>query len=1405
MLIRAFLVAGALAALGSALNTEGPTGRPFVLVDDIQVPVDDLHRHETPLGCLTFTGKEKMWPEGKLRYAIATDYTHEGYEAPYLSDNDERIAWAVSHIQAKTCIRFSKCASPYTCAQPFVLFISSSFFCSSPLGMQGGINQITATNCDQGGLAHEILHTLGIMHEQSRNDRDDYVFVNESNITPGLAYNFAKSGASGRDMGAYDYGSIMHYRSDALTVDPAYPSIVAPVPIGQLTGLSRGDIDTIDFLYNGCSEVYEAPICITSKSQAIVHTMLRKDEFVIEFDAECVRGGTMRVDYSINPYRVRESVSFTTSVAEGQNVSDSAKVMLVFHPPPTHIHTEYTLSATFTANTPSAPSTTCSVRVKVESDNGCAGGMAVGVDLENFEVSPSMLDGNAEWVYGPDPMPERPYPWIGGPTSGWEGARYLRVPDQYAGGRSVWMDSLCYNLRQATTVVYSVDIYTFGEYAETGVFTLGISKDETATFTTLWNSSGKQPEVWHRLEFDLAEYIGYGVVMRLDRASLMQAGVDVARMAIDYCTDGLAGSHEESFEAGFGLWEHSYVSAVHWSRNSGPTPTAGTGPLAAYDGAGYIYVESSGNGTGFPRKSAYLISPCYYLQGKAGAQAAFSFAYHMHSAAAADVGSFSVEISENSGLVWRPLWVRSESQADAWQVVSIDMTAYLRVGLQLRFNRVTGSEGLADVAVDRVKMLVQSCDEPEPIPYTESFESGIGRWTQDQSDDIDWTRLSGPTPSTNTGPSYASDGLSYMYVEASGANYPYKSALLTSPCFNLPDVGIVVLTFDYHMYGITTAVELDYGPLALELSGDGGVSWSEVWAKEANQGNGWTHALVSLEGRSGDVRFRFSRVTGSYWSTDAAVDAFRLTPDPCPGGLAGPFSESFEAGFGGWTQSPANDVDWTRYSGGTPSTSTGPSAAAAGFTYVYVEASGTGSPSKRAILNSPCVNLHQAISATFSFSYHMYGQAAEFGQFALEVTANGGASWGVLWSEAAMKGNVWLVAEVDLAAYLGLDVQLRFNRVTGNGWQTDVAVDDVKMAVFYYTAAESIVASHSESFEDEHTVTNLPKEPFSVWTQTTADDLEWTKRSGPTPTVGTGPAAAYNHAYYAYVEASGAGVGYPRKRAVLTGPRYSLREAKSAVFSFAFHLHAATEGAGVGSLTLEVSGSGGVEWEAVWSADQNQGNGWVPVSVGLADFVGWDLRLRFVRLTGEHEVADAAIDALQLTVSFCPGGFAGSREESFEAGFGLWGQNDDGGDHIDWLRKDRQTHSALTGPTNAFDGEYFVYVESSMVNTPAKRAILNSPCYDLRAAKTAEFSFAYEMHGRGIFGTYGLEISTNDGASWASLWSISTSQGDMWHTKVIDLASYLGSVIRLRFNRVTGAAGDYETDACLDMVKLTVT
>lgn len=39
--------------------------------------------------------------------------------------------------------------------------------------------------CSVGNAAHEIIHGLGFYHEQTRNDRDDYVTINFNNIQEG--------------------------------------------------------------------------------------------------------------------------------------------------------------------------------------------------------------------------------------------------------------------------------------------------------------------------------------------------------------------------------------------------------------------------------------------------------------------------------------------------------------------------------------------------------------------------------------------------------------------------------------------------------------------------------------------------------------------------------------------------------------------------------------------------------------------------------------------------------------------------------------------------------------------------------------------------------------------------------------------------------------------------------------------------------------------------------------------------------------------------------------------------------------------------------------------------------------------------------------------------------------------
>ena len=165
----------------------------------------------------------------------------------------------------------------------------------------------------------------------------------------------------------------------------------------------------------------------------------------------------------------------------------------------------------------------------------------------------------------------------------------------------------------------------------------------------------------------------------------------------------------------------------------------------------------------------------------------------------------------------------------------------------------------------------------------------------------------------------------------------------------------------------------------------------------------------------------------------------------CTGAISTfPYSEGFENTLGAWTQDSADDFDWIVDANGTPSSNTGPSSAAQGTYYVYVEASSPNYSNKKTILKSPCFNLTNAPSAVFNFKYHMYG-ASTMGALKLEASTNNGTTWTEIWSKSGNQGNSWLTANVSLTSYSGNTVQLRFVGTTATTWQGDIAVDDVSL------------------------------------------------------------------------------------------------------------------------------------------------------------------------------------------------------------------------------------------------------------------------------------------------------------------------------------------------------------------------
>ena len=349
------------------------------------------------------------------------------------------------------------------------------------------------------------------------------------------------------------------------------------------------------------------------------------------------------------------------------------------------------------------------------------------------------------------------------------------------------------------------------------------------------------------------------------------------------------------------------------------------------------------------------------------------------------------------------------------------------------------------------------------LPFCQGFENETD-WSQMDGDDGDWTINSGSTPSYSTGPSSAIEGDNYIYIESSDPYYGgigfNKKAKLSVANVSIPDDEYSYeISFMYNMYGSSM------GTLNLMAFVDNDVNNPVLlWQKSGNQGTSWLSENINLDNYKGsDLEIYFEGTTGNSYTSDIAVDDICIdvvsSQNDCLVITSIPTSEGFETDLGIWTNETANDIDWITKTGSTLSTGTGPPAAAEGNQYIYVEASrsGVGYPNKTASIVSSCLDISGTNNPTIDFSLHMLG--ANVGNIYMDIYSNGEWSNNV-WQGSGSEKN-WRDVSFSLASQISYGtIKIRFRGVTGEGWSSDIALDDIAIYDDVTMSRESNVNSN---------------------------------------------------------------------------------------------------------------------------------------------------------------------------------------------------------------------------------------------------------------------------------------------------------------------------------------------------------
>lgn len=196
---------------------------------------------------LTYKSRPKpvsLWQNSEVFYGFSKDLPE---------DLKQRALRAIEYFNSETNLRFTPLDTNLD-PDAVVFTYNEKLPCSSFVGKVGGYQPIFLNSkCSFSDVLHEIMHSLGFVHEQQRWDRDDYIEVLWENIDQKHQINFAllPDNFGVKADFQFSYNSIMMY-SDVAFAKPGTKSIKflnKYEKINKLNALSNIDKKRLELIY----------------------------------------------------------------------------------------------------------------------------------------------------------------------------------------------------------------------------------------------------------------------------------------------------------------------------------------------------------------------------------------------------------------------------------------------------------------------------------------------------------------------------------------------------------------------------------------------------------------------------------------------------------------------------------------------------------------------------------------------------------------------------------------------------------------------------------------------------------------------------------------------------------------------------------------------------------------------------------------------------------------------------------------------------------------------------------------------------------------------------------------------------------------------------------------------------